>query len=119
MAKADKKVQKYTSLPKPKGCLRSAGFFDFFTPKINRPEAKRSAPPCNACENMTTLPVTIATSELIKTSIISTKKEMVDKIGELYGVHWSGTKYKDEAGADALAIHYVASQQSNVLKYWK
>ena len=48
-----------------------------------------------------------------------TKREMIDAIEKLYGVEWTGIKYRDEAGADALAIHYAAMQQSNVLKFWK
>jgi hypothetical protein len=32
---------------------------------------------------------------------------------------WTGVKYVDEAVADALAIHYVASKQSSVLKIMK
>ena len=43
-------------------------------------------------------------------------KIMVDAIGKLYKIIWTGIKYKDEAVADALAIHYVASQQSQILK---
>lgn len=46
----------------------------------------------------------------------ATKKAMVDAIGKLYKIIWTGIAYKDEAVADALAIHYVASQQSQILK---
>ena len=49
----------------------------------------------------------------------ATKQEMINAIDKLYEVPWKGTKYKDEAVADALAIHYTASQQSNVLQLFK
>lgn len=51
----------------------------------------------------------------------ATKGEMVDAIAELYPPHrWkTNTKYIDEAVADALAIHYTASQQSPTLKFLK
>ena len=45
-----------------------------------------------------------------------TKQEMVKKIGTLYHVPWTGVKYKDEAIADSLAIHYTAVQMSSTLK---
>lgn len=48
--------------------------------------------------------------------ISATKKETVDAISKLYSVTWTGTKYKDEAVADALAVHYVATKQSSTLK---
>ncbi len=48
----------------------------------------------------------------------STKQEMVDTIKELYLVGWTYKKYKDEAVADALAIHHVAKQQSSVIQYF-
>lgn len=45
------------------------------------------------------------------------KKETIDAISKLYGTQWkSGTKYIDEAVADALSIHYVASKQSSTLQ---
>ena len=44
------------------------------------------------------------------------KQSIIDAINELYQVKWFNTKYKDEAVADALAIHYVASQNSSILK---
>ena len=47
------------------------------------------------------------------------KQEMIDAMKELYSVQWDYVKYKDEAVADALAIHYVASKESNVLKFLK
>lgn len=48
----------------------------------------------------------------------ATKQEMIDKIHILYNyrVPWTNTKYKDEAIADSLAIHYVAMKQSPTLK---
>lgn len=49
----------------------------------------------------------------------STKKEMIDRIKQLYKVDWTNTKYKDEATADALAVHYVATKQSSTLKLFK
>ena len=49
----------------------------------------------------------------------ATKQEMIDAIDKLYNVPWTGTKYKDEAIADSLAIHYVASKQSAILKMFK
>ena len=50
----------------------------------------------------------------------ATKREMIAAVDEAYyGVPWKGIKYKDEAVADALAIHYVASLQSNVLQLFK
>jgi len=35
---------------------------------------------------------------------------------KLYDVPWDNVKYKDEAVADALAIHNVASKESSTLK---
>ena len=49
----------------------------------------------------------------------ATKKEMITAISRLYDVPWTGTKYIDEAVADALAVHYVASLQSPTLKMMK
>jgi Holliday junction resolvasome RuvABC endonuclease subunit len=49
----------------------------------------------------------------------ATKQEMIDAIDKLYDVPWTGTKYKDEAIADSLAIYYVASQQSSILKMFR
>jgi Holliday junction resolvasome RuvABC endonuclease subunit len=52
--------------------------------------------------------------------ISATKKEMVDAMVLHYSNSWrTGVKYKDEAIADALAIHFVAMEQSPVLKFWK
>jgi Holliday junction resolvasome RuvABC endonuclease subunit len=48
------------------------------------------------------------------------KKETIDAISKLYGTKWkSGIKYIDEAIADSLSIHYVASKQSSALKLFK
>lgn len=49
----------------------------------------------------------------------ATKAEMISAINKLYKVPWTGVKYKDEAVADALAIHYVATKQSSTLKLFK
>jgi Holliday junction resolvasome RuvABC endonuclease subunit len=49
----------------------------------------------------------------------ATKQETIDAIAKLYDVKWTGIKYKDEAVADAIAIHYVASKQSTTLKMLK
>jgi Holliday junction resolvasome RuvABC endonuclease subunit len=47
------------------------------------------------------------------------KQEIIDAIGELYQVDWTGVKYRDEAIADALAIHYVAQLNSQAIKMMK
>lgn len=47
------------------------------------------------------------------------KQEMINAIDNLYVVDWFGIKYKDEAIADALAVHHVAMQQSSALKLLK
>ncbi len=49
----------------------------------------------------------------------ATKQEMINAIDKKYKVTWTGTKYKDEAVADALAIHHVAKKQSSVLQLMK
>jgi len=47
----------------------------------------------------------------------ATKNEMVQAIQKVYTtVKWSGIKYVDEAVADALAVHYVASRFSSTMK---
>jgi len=46
----------------------------------------------------------------------ATKSDMIDAISGLYEIDWKGVKYADEAIADALAVHYVATKQSPVLK---
>lgn len=48
----------------------------------------------------------------------STKQEMIDACVEEYGADWvTGTKYKDEAVADSLAIYAVAVSESPVISY--
>ena len=50
----------------------------------------------------------------------ATKSDMVYQIMLLYPSKWyNHIKYHDEAVADALAIHYVATQQSQMLKMMK
>lgn len=48
-----------------------------------------------------------------------TKQDMIAKIATLYDVPWTTVKYKDEAVADALAIHAVAMKTSTILKFLK
>lgn len=48
-----------------------------------------------------------------------TKLEMISKITSIYDVPWTGIKYKDEAVADALGIHYTAMKISSTLKLLK
>lgn len=48
-----------------------------------------------------------------------TKQDMIDKIDSLYDVPWTTVKYKDEAVADALAVHAVAMKTSTILKFLK
>ena len=45
-----------------------------------------------------------------------TKAEMIDAINSLFIVQWTGTKYRDEAVADALAIYYTAKKKSPIVK---
>ena len=48
------------------------------------------------------------------------KKEMIARMRQIYGDKWlSGIKWRDEAIADALAIHYCASKNSTTLKLMK
>jgi len=49
----------------------------------------------------------------------ATKDETVVAISRLYKYPATGKKYIDEAVADALAVHYVANQQSPMLKMMK
>jgi Holliday junction resolvasome RuvABC endonuclease subunit len=49
----------------------------------------------------------------------ATKEDMIEAIDKLYDVDWTGIKYKDEAVADAIAIHYVATKESQLLKMMK
>ena len=47
----------------------------------------------------------------------ATKGDMIDKMKEIYKTPWAkNVKYIDEAVADALAVHHVAVQQSQLLK---
>ena len=48
-----------------------------------------------------------------------TKQEMINRINALYDVTWTEIQYKDEAVADALAIHYTALQMSSTLRLLK
>jgi Holliday junction resolvasome RuvABC endonuclease subunit len=49
----------------------------------------------------------------------ATKQDTINAIEQEYGDKWvTGTKYIDEAVADAIAIYHVACQQSNVLKMY-
>jgi Holliday junction resolvasome RuvABC endonuclease subunit len=47
------------------------------------------------------------------------KKEMIEAMSKIYDIKWTGTKYIDEAVADSLAIHYVASKDSPALKLFR
>jgi Holliday junction resolvasome RuvABC endonuclease subunit len=52
--------------------------------------------------------------------ISATKQEMISRMSMIYpNTPWTEVKYKDEAIADALAIHHVAMDQSSILKFWK
>jgi len=47
----------------------------------------------------------------------ATKDEVLGRIHKHYKVPWTGVKYKDEAIADSLAVHYAASKQSTTLMF--
>ena len=49
----------------------------------------------------------------------ASKDEMIQAMDTLYDVEWFGIKYKDEAVADALAIHAIALKQSSTLKLFR
>ncbi len=49
----------------------------------------------------------------------ATKEDVIEAIDKKYDVEWTGTKYIDEAVADALAVYYVATKQSELLKVMK
>ncbi len=49
--------------------------------------------------------------------ISASKKEIINAIADLYEVNWTGTKYVDEAVADALAIYYCAECNSPTIKF--
>ncbi len=51
--------------------------------------------------------------------ISATKQETIDAISKVYDIKWNNVKYKDEAIADALSVHYVASKKSATLKLFK
>lgn len=44
------------------------------------------------------------------------KDEMVSIVKRQYTVPWYGTKWQDQAIADAVAVYHVAKQQSQILK---
>ena len=46
----------------------------------------------------------------------ASKGEMIERINELYDVPFTGTKYIDEAIADAISIFNVASKESPTIK---
>lgn len=46
------------------------------------------------------------------------KQQTIEEIKKLYDVPFTGTKYKDEAVADAIAVYNVAKQQSSFLKFY-
>ncbi len=46
-----------------------------------------------------------------------TKNDMVELMKKEYNLKWYNVKWRDEAVADALAIHNVARQQSSILKF--
>lgn len=46
------------------------------------------------------------------------KSEMITVMKKIYNSNWcTGTKYKDEAVADALAVYYCATIKSTTLKF--
>jgi len=47
----------------------------------------------------------------------ATKDDVIEAIDRLYEIDWTKTKYIDEAVADAMAVHHVATKQSQILKY--
>jgi Holliday junction resolvasome RuvABC endonuclease subunit len=47
------------------------------------------------------------------------KAEMIEAIGGLYDVEWSGVKYKDEAIADSIAVYHAATKTSTFLKFYR
>lgn len=49
----------------------------------------------------------------------ATKSEMIKAINLKYKVKWVKAQYINEAVADALAVHYVATLQSPTLKFMK
>ena len=47
------------------------------------------------------------------------KTEMVDAIGQLYKMPYTGVMYKDEAMADAMSIYHTARKTSDVFRLFK
>ncbi len=47
----------------------------------------------------------------------ATKQEMINEMSKKYDVPWTKVKFRDEAIADALSMHYVAKSQSPIVKY--
>jgi len=47
------------------------------------------------------------------------KREMIEAIDKLYEINWTGTKYKDEAIADSLAVYHTISAQSPTLRLFR
>lgn len=45
------------------------------------------------------------------------KKEMITAIDRRIEVPWTGTKYKDEAVADSIAVFYAAKEFSSTIKF--
>jgi Holliday junction resolvasome RuvABC endonuclease subunit len=68
------------------------------------------------------IPVELFSEQDSKKAIAGTgklsKREMIDIVQKKYGHDWipEGVKWRDEAVADALAIYYVATKQSDLLK---
>jgi Holliday junction resolvasome RuvABC endonuclease subunit len=47
------------------------------------------------------------------------KDEMLYKIGKLYKVPWTGTKWRDEGVADAMGVFHTAFEESGTIKLLK
>lgn len=45
-----------------------------------------------------------------------TKREMIEKIDELYKVPWKDVKYRDEAIADSMGVFHTFTEKSSVFK---
>lgn len=92
--KADKNVQKYSSLPYPNGCFLVEGLLERFTPKRSNPVAKRSATPSSVWDIITTLPDIIATVTPIRTSKISTINEVRTTLSDVtFGCFFTATYF--------------------------
>jgi len=47
----------------------------------------------------------------------ASKEEVIKAIGELFpGIYFTGTKYIDEAVADAMAVYYYGKHNSNIMR---